>query len=68
MVLTQTQPGNAFSDAVPIAISLASGKREVVLKPTGKLFIERIPLREKPTSLEVDPQNVLLDEATVKGS
>ena len=68
VVLTQTQPGNAFSDAVPIAISLASGKREVVLKPTGKLFIERIPLREKPTSVEVDPQNVLLDEATVKGS
>ena len=68
VVLTQTQPGNLFSDPVPITISTASGKREVVLKPTGKLFIERIPLREKPTSLEVDPQNVLLDEATVKGS
>ena len=50
-----------------ITISTARGKREVVLKPTGKLWIERIPLREKPTSVEVDPRNVLLDEATVKG-
>jgi len=68
VVLTQTQPGNAFSDPVPVTISTASGKRDVVLKPTGKLFIERIPLREKPVSVEVDPHNVLLDEATVKGS
>jgi aminopeptidase N len=68
VVLSQMQPGNAFSDPVPITISTGSGKRDFVLKPTGKLFIERIPLREKPTSVEVDPKNVLLDEATVKGS
>jgi hypothetical protein len=53
---------------VSIRISTASGKRDVVLKPTGKLFIERIPLREKPISVEVDPRDILLDESTVKGS
>ena len=68
LVLTQRQSGNAFVDPVPVTISTASGKREIVLKPSGKLLIERIPLRQKPTSIEVDPQNVLLDETTIKGN
>jgi aminopeptidase N len=68
LVLTQRQPGNIFVDPVPVTISTATGKREIVLKPTGKLFIERVPLRQKPTSIEVDPQNVLLDETTIKGN
>jgi aminopeptidase N len=67
LVLTQRQAGNAFADPVPVTITTASGKRDVVLKPTGKLWIERVPLREKPIKVEVDPRNVLLDEATVKG-
>lgn len=68
LVLTQLQPGNAFTDPVPITISTAHGNRDVVLKPAGKLLIERIPLREKPLSIEIDPRNTLLDESTVKGS
>jgi aminopeptidase N len=68
IVLSQKQTGNAFVDPVPVTISTASGKRDIVLKPTGKLFIERVPLRQKPTSVEVDPQNVLLDETTIKGN
>ena len=66
--LTQHQPGNAFTDPIPVTISTASGKRDIVLKPTGKSFTERLPLREKPTSVMVDPGNVLLDETTVKGN
>ncbi|HEX6716764.1 MAG TPA: M1 family metallopeptidase [Pyrinomonadaceae bacterium] len=68
LVLTQAQPGNAFVDPVPVTISTARGKRDVVLKPSGKLLIERIPLHEKPLSIEVDSHNILLDESTVKGS
>jgi aminopeptidase N len=68
LVLSQRQPGNAFVDPVPVTISTASGKREIVLKPTGKLFIERVPLRQKPTGIEVDPLNILLDETTIKGN
>jgi len=67
MVLTQRQVGNAFADPVPVTITTASGKRDVLLRPSGKLLIERVPLKEKPISVEVDPRNVLLDEATVKG-
>ena len=68
LVLTQRQPGNAFTDPLPVTITTASGKRDIVLKPTGKLFIERLLLRQKPTNIEVDPHNILLDETTVKGN
>ena len=67
LVLTQRQTGNVFADPVPVTITTASGKRDVVLKPVGKLWIERVPLKEKPIRVELDPRNVLLDEATVKG-
>ena len=66
VVLSQFQIGNAFVDPVHITISTARGKRDVVLKPTGKLFIERIPLRDKPVQIDFDPDNRLLDESTVK--
>ena len=68
LVLSQHQPGNAFVDPVPVTISTANGKRDIVLKPAGKLLIERVPIRQRPTSVEVDPRNVLLDETTVKGN
>lgn len=68
LVLTQRQPGNPFVDPVPVTITTASAKREIVLKPVGKLLIERVPLRQKPMSIEVDPRDALLDETTVKGN
>jgi len=67
VVLTQTQPGNVFADPVHITVSTAKGKRDIVLKPTGKLFIERIPLRDQPVQIVLDPDNRLLDESTVTG-
>ena len=67
VILKQVQAGNAFLDTVPITIITASGRRDIVLKPTGKDFIQTIPLNEKPTQIELDPQNMLLKEATVKG-
>ena len=68
LVLTQLQPSNVFTDPVPVTVTTAQGNRDVVLKPSGKLLIERIPLREKPLRIEIDPRNTLLDESTVKGS
>lgn len=67
VVLTQKQPGNAFADPIHLTLSTAKGKRDIVLKPTGKLFIERIPLRDTPVKIELDPDNRLLDESTVEG-
>ena len=65
LTLKQVQPGNAFIDPVPITISTASGKRDIVLKPSSKLSTETIPLNEKPVHIELDPRNTLLKEVTV---
>ena len=65
LVLRQLQSGNAFLDHVPITITTAGGKRNVILKPTGKEVVETIRLTEMPTSIEIDPRNTLLKESTV---
>ncbi len=64
LVLRQLQSGNAFLDPVPIAITTANGKRDVILKPKDKQFSQTIQLSEKPTSVEVDPRNTLLKEVS----
>jgi aminopeptidase N len=65
VVLTQRQPGNVFVDPIHLTISTAKGKKDVILRPTGKLFIERIPLRDSPLKLDLDPNNQLLEESTI---
>ena len=65
LVLRQLQSGNAFLDHVPVAITTTSGKRDVFLKPNGKETVETVRLTERPTSIEIDPRNTLLKEATV---
>lgn len=66
LVLKQVQRGNAFLDPVPVVITTASGKRNVVLEPTSKQTVQTISLREKPLNVEVDPRNTLLKEASVR--
>jgi aminopeptidase N len=66
LVLQQVQRGNAFLDPVPVTITTASGKRDIVLQPTSKNFVKTISLREKPLQIEVDPRNTLLKEASVR--
>ena len=65
LVLKQLQPGNVFTDPVPITITTASGKRDIVLRPSSKLSTETIPLNEKPVHIELDPRNTLLKESTI---
>ncbi len=67
LTLKQVQAGNAFLDPVSVTISTASGKRDIILKPTGKQLIETLRLNEKPLRLDLDPLNTLLDESTVTG-
>jgi aminopeptidase N len=65
--LKQVQPGNVFLDPVTVTITTAAGKRDLILKPTGKQLIQSVPLSEPPLRLDLDPLNILLDESTVKG-
>jgi aminopeptidase N len=65
--LKQVQLGNVFLDPVPVVIKTAAGPRNVILKPSGKMTVETIKLSERPSGVELDPQNTLLKEAKVAG-
>lgn len=65
LVLEQLQPEPAFPNALPIDIVTASGKRRVIVKPTGKQTSEEIKLDEAPATITVDPDNTVLKEVSV---
>ena len=65
LTLKQLQPGNLFLDPVPITIRTASGSRDIVLKPTGKITTQTLQLHDRPSAIELDPRNSLLKEAKV---
>ncbi len=65
LVLRQLQTGPAFPNALPIDIMTASGKRRVILKPTGKQTIEDLKLDGTPTAINIDPENTVLKETHV---
>jgi aminopeptidase N len=63
LVLRQLQTEPAFPNALPVDILTATGKRRVILKPTGKQTIEEVKLSEPPTTVNIDPDNTVLKEA-----
>lgn len=66
IVLRQVQPGNPFIDDVPVNIITGAGSQEIVIKPSSKYIVRNVRLKEPPHRIELDPQNTLLKEATVK--
>jgi aminopeptidase N len=62
LVLKQLQTEAAFPNALPLDIMTSSGKRRVVLKPTGKQTVEEVKLNEAPTTINIDPENTVLKE------
>jgi aminopeptidase N len=73
VILRQVQPGDAFSDPIPIVVATADGKQSLVLDPNGKEAVATIkvsgrvmnnPLRG--VDVQVDPNNTLLKEVTIK--
>ncbi len=73
VIVRQVQPGDAFSDPIPIVVATADGKQSMVLDPNGKEAVATIkvsgrvmnnPLRG--VDVQVDPNNTLLKEVTIK--
>jgi len=64
LVLRQLQTEPAFPNTLPLDIITSSGNRRVVLKPTGKETIEEVKLNESPVSINIDPENTVLKEAS----
>ena len=68
LTLKQLQTEPAFPNSVPLEIITTSGKRRVVLKPTGKQTVEAIKLDAAPNIINIDPDNTILKEARVSQS
>jgi len=64
LLLRQLQTEPAFPNALPLDIITSNGKRRIVLKPTGKQTIEEVNLNEAPLSVNIDPDNTVLKEAS----
>lgn len=60
--LQQIQEGNAFLDPVPLLVTTPSGTISALLKPAGKSYSQTLRSNERPTRVDVDPQNTLLKE------
>jgi aminopeptidase N len=65
LMLDQTQPEAAFPNVVPVEIIKGNSKRRIVIKFASKHAVEEFKLYEAPTSVVVDPDNVILDESRV---
>ena len=66
VVLRQVQRGNAFLNGVPITITTAKGKSDLLLNPASKELVANFPMDDRPTRIEIDPRNTLLKEAIVR--
>ena len=64
--LDQLQPEPSFPNWLSADVTTANGKRRVVFKPVGKGTIEELHLDQAPLSVQVDPENTVLKEVTVK--
>jgi aminopeptidase N len=65
VVLNQTQSEPAFPNTVTVQVVNGNSKRRITIKPDNKHAAQEIKLDAAPTSLVVDPDNVILDESRV---
>ena len=62
VTLTQVQNGKPFSDPVEVAINTSSGQIRGVITPTGRTASITIRSAKTPKSVDVDPDDTLLNE------
>ena len=66
--LNQIQAGAMFSNWVPLQVSNERGSQIIVLKPTSKRFATRYAFEERPTLVELDPENTVLKQVTQRST
>ena len=66
LTLKQTQTQPAFPNNVPITITTTQGREVVILKPVKKEATKDVRLKAAPTAVEIDPNDLVLNEATVQ--
>ncbi|MEP6570440.1 MAG: M1 family metallopeptidase [Acidobacteriota bacterium] len=64
-VLKQLQSEAVFPNAVPIDIMTANGRRQLVMKPTGRQTVDELKLTAAPSAIIFDPNNTILKDVRV---
>ena len=62
----QLQAETFFPNPVPIQIVTPRGKRRLLLVPNNKEIVKEIPFQRRPLRVELDPDNTLLKELSLK--
>jgi aminopeptidase N len=62
----QLQPEPSFPNPLPIEIVTETGKEKVTINPKGKETSETFPVSSRPTSINIDPDNTVLKEISLK--
>ena len=66
ITLRQTQVGEAFLDPVTIEITNGGMKQRTLIRPKGKVASVRVRTKGPPTSIQIDPDEMLLKEIVGK--
>jgi hypothetical protein len=66
IAVNQLQPEPAFPNPLPIEIATAAGKQRIIIHPKAKEMNEVFRVVRKPMSIEVDPDNSILKEVSLK--
>lgn len=66
VTLRQLQAEAAFPNSLPLEVTTSNGKQRFTLSPKTRESIERFPLSNEPVGVEVDPDNTVLKELSLK--
>jgi len=66
VTLRQLQTEPAFPNPVPIEVASTMGKQRFTIHPNGRETVERFQLPSEPVSIDVDPDNTVLKEISLK--
>ncbi|HKZ02560.1 MAG TPA: M1 family aminopeptidase, partial [Pyrinomonadaceae bacterium] len=66
VMLLQIQPEPAFPNPLPIEIVTANGRQRVMIEPKSKETTENLQISSKPLSIEIDPDDTVLKEISLK--
>ncbi|HEY7784535.1 MAG TPA: M1 family metallopeptidase [Pyrinomonadaceae bacterium] len=64
VTIYQVQTEELFPNTIPLAISVSSGKQLFKIKPSTKQYAQEIPLAEKPSAVDFDPESSILKEVS----
>ena len=66
--LKQSQSSEVFHDPIPVVITTNAGTIKTDLIPASKTYLQLVRSTQRPTRVDIDPDNTLLKEVTVRSN